>query len=236
MSFVTYVGSNSINDPSTDLASLITQVGTTWAVKAHPNEPYFRVFIDINNIITSCDCLSFVSTQTPCIHMCMLKWYNKGIILAHSNQQTNVAPHSQPPRQQSMQQPLPQQPLPQQPLPQQPLPQQPLPQQPLPQQPLPQQPLPQQPLPKQPLPKQPLPKQPLPKQPLPKQPLPQQSLPLPSKRGRPKNDFIASTKRAFKYYKPQSKLPTTPAPQQASPVQQPSSMQSPVSSAIQQQL
>ncbi|CEP18181.1 hypothetical protein [Parasitella parasitica] len=74
------------NDASTDLSSLIMQVGSTWAVKSNPNEPFFRVFIDINNIIISCDCLAFITTRVPCSHMCMLKWYNKGIIVAPENQ------------------------------------------------------------------------------------------------------------------------------------------------------
>ncbi|KAI8646914.1 hypothetical protein BD408DRAFT_439716 [Parasitella parasitica] len=74
------------NDTSTDLSSLIMQVGSTWAVKSNPNEPFFRVFIDINNIIISCDCLAFIARRVPCSHMCMLKWYNKGVIVAPPNQ------------------------------------------------------------------------------------------------------------------------------------------------------
>ncbi|KAL9541275.1 hypothetical protein MBANPS3_009211 [Mucor bainieri] len=288
-------GSNSNNDPSTDLASLITQVGTTWGVKSHPSEPYFRVFIDINNVITSCDCLSFMSTRIPCIHMCMLKWYNKGIILAHTNQPVHVAPHFLPPHQQPMQQaPPPMQHMPQPMQQQHPVQQtQPLPQQP-PQQ-SPQQPPQQSPQqPPQQSPQQP-PKQSPPNR-APIQPKSastssmaapilrqarSQPLPPPTKRGRPRNETAPLVKRICNQTTQVSTLPKAPtrptqpaaptkkqplnvpasrpinpfaplssgaprAPpvppvpppvlQRASPLQQSSPLQSPTSSAIQQQL
>ena len=88
------------NDPGTDLSSLITQVGTTWAVKSNPSDPFFWVFIDANNIIINCDCLDFTATRIPCNHMCMLKWHNKGIIVAPSNQQLRSSTQPQYPQQQ----------------------------------------------------------------------------------------------------------------------------------------